>query len=105
MKINTKNTSTEPRIELIPLIDVIFCILTFFMLAGLQAGTQQAINVDIPSATTGAPPPRELLMVSVNETGQIFIEQQPILAEQLIGSIDLYRQTRPNSSIVLYALF
>ena len=103
MKINTKNTSTEPRIELIPLIDVIFCILTFFMLAGLQAGTQQAINVDIPSATTGAPPPRELLMVSVNETGQIFIEQQPILAEQLIGSIDLYRQTRPNSSIVLYA--
>jgi biopolymer transport protein ExbD len=104
MKINTQTTSNEPHIELVPLIDVIFCILTFFLLAGLQMGRQQAISVDIPNATTGAPAARELLMVSLNDAGQIFVEQQPMLIPgQLVEAVKMYRQARPNSSIVLYA--
>ncbi len=104
MKIDTGNTTEEPRIELVPLIDVIFCILTFFLLAGLQAGRQQAINVDIPNATSGTPAARELLMVSLNDAGQVFLEQQPILAQgQLVEAVKVYRQARPNSAIVLYA--
>jgi biopolymer transport protein ExbD len=105
MKINLDTGATaEPRIELIPLIDIIFCILTFFLLAGLQVARQQAISVDIPKATTGVPQARELLMVSLNDAGQIFLEQQPILLpEQLVESVKQYRQRSPNAAIVLYA--
>jgi biopolymer transport protein ExbD len=104
MKINSSNNTEDPRIELIPLIDVIFCILTFFLLAGLQVSKQQAISVDIPSATSGTPAGRELLMVSLNDAGQLFLEQQPMLVPgQLIEAVKQYRQARPNSSIVLYA--
>jgi biopolymer transport protein ExbD len=104
MKINSEYTNQEPRIELVPLIDVIFCILTFFLLAGLQVARQQAISVDIPKASTGAPAARELLMVSLNDAGQLFLEQQPMLVPgQLIEAVKQYRQARPNSSIVLYA--
>ncbi len=104
MKINPGNINEEPRIELVPLIDVIFCILTFFLLAGLQVARQQAIDVDIPKATSGAPAARELLMVSLNDAGQLFLEQQPMLVPgQLIEAVKQYRQARPNSSIVLYA--
>lgn len=103
MKINS-GINEEPRIELVPLIDIIFCILTFFLLAGLQVARQQAISVDIPKAATGAPAARELLMVSLNDAGQLFLEQQPMLVPgQLIESVKQYRQARPNSSIVLYA--
>jgi biopolymer transport protein ExbD len=104
MKINNNDASGEPRIELVPLIDVIFCVLTFFLLAGLQVARQQAINIDIPSAKTATPQERELLMVSLNDQGQIFIEQQPVpSAEQLIITIKQFQQVKPNSSIVLYA--
>jgi biopolymer transport protein ExbD len=103
MKINSDNTD-DPRIELVPLIDVIFCILTFFLLAGLQVTKQQAISVDIPAATSGTPAARELLMVTLNDTGQLFVEQQPMLIPgQLVEAVKQYRQARPNSSIVLYA--
>ena len=102
MKINSDPTE-DPRIELIPLIDVIFCILTFFLLAGLQVARQQAISVDIPKATSGTPAARELLMVSLNDVGQLFLEQQPMVPGQLIEAVKQYRQARPNSSIVLYA--
>jgi biopolymer transport protein ExbD len=104
MKINSSNPNADPRIELVPLIDVIFCILTFFLLAGLQVARQQAISVDIPKASSGAPAARELIMVSLNDAGQLFLEQQPMLVPgQLLESIKQYRQARPNSSIVLYA--
>ncbi len=104
MKIDTGNSNQEPRIELVPLIDVIFCILTFFLLAGLQVARQQAISVDIPKASSGAPAARELLMVTLNDTGQLFLEQQPMLIPgQLVEAVKQYRQARPNSSIVLYA--
>lgn len=104
MKINSGDTDQEPRIELVPLIDVIFCILTFFLLAGLQVARQQAISVDIPKASSGAPAARELLMVTLNDKGQLFLEQQPMLVPgQLIEAVKQYRQARPNSSIVLYA--
>ena len=103
MKINSEPTA-DPRIELVPLIDVIFCILTFFLLAGLQVARQQAISVDIPKASSGTPAARELLMVSLNDAGQLFLEQQPMLVPgQLIEAVKQYRQARPNSSIVLYA--
>ena len=104
MKINSANPNQDPRIELVPLIDVIFCILTFFLLAGLQVARQQAISVDIPKASSGAPAARELLMVTLNDTGQLFLEQQPMLIPgQLVEAVKQYRQARPNSSIVLYA--
>ena len=104
MKINSGNTNEDPRIELVPLIDVIFCILTFFLLAGLQVARQQAISVDIPQAASGTPAARELLMVSLNDAGQLFLEQQPMLVPgQLVAAVKQYRQARPNSSIVLYA--
>ena len=104
MKINSGDTNQEPRIELVPLIDVIFCILTFFLLAGLQVARQQAISVDIPKASSGTPAARELLMVTLNDKGQLFLEQQPMLVPgQLIAAVRQYRQARPNSSIVLYA--
>ena len=104
MKINSDRSNNEPHIELVPLIDVIFCILTFFLLAGLQVARQQAINVDIPSAATATPTARELLMVSLNDAGQIFLEQQPMLVPaQLLDAVKQYRQARPNSAIVLYA--
>lgn len=104
MKIDSGNTDQEPRIELVPLIDVIFCILTFFLLTGLQVSKQQAINVDIPKATSGAPAAREILMVILNDAGQLFLEQQPMLVPgQLIEAVKQYRIARPNSTIVLYA--
>jgi biopolymer transport protein ExbD len=104
MKIDTGNTDKEPHIDLIPLIDVIFCILTFFLLAGLQVSRQQAIGVDIPKASSGTPSARELLMVTLNDAGQIFLEQQPMVAPgQLVEAVKQYRLVKPNSSIVLYA--
>jgi len=94
----------EVRVELIPLIDVIFCILIFFILAAVSFSRQQAISVDLPKAGTGTAQGRELLVVSLNELGQVYVEQQPVATKkEFLQRLQTYRQQNPNGVMALYA--
>ncbi len=103
MKIRTDSTTDEARIELIPLIDVVFCILTFFILASLQLTRQQAINVDLPKASTGETQMQKMLIVGIDTAGRTYIEQQLVNQDQLDRSLLRFRRWNPNGLIVLYA--
>jgi biopolymer transport protein ExbD len=104
MKINSLETeSDDVRIEIIPLIDVIFCILTFFILASLTLTRQQAINLDLPKASTGVAQNRDLKIVSIAPNGQLFIDKQPTDPTQLVAALQTYVKTQPNGLIVLNA--
>jgi len=104
MKINVESSPDDVRIELVPLIDVIFCILTFFILAAVGITRQQAISVDLPKASTGTPQMREILMVSLDDFGQVYVEQQKMDSkDQLFQSLNNYRATNPSGMMVLYA--
>lgn len=103
MKIKTDTAVDDARIELIPLIDVVFCILTFFILAALQLTRQQAINVDLPKASTGETQMQKMLVVGIDTAGQTFIEQQPVNPDQLDRALLRFRRWNPNGLIVLYA--
>jgi biopolymer transport protein ExbD len=104
MKIQAYSSdASDVRIELIPLIDVIFCILTFFILAAVTLTRQTAINVDLPGASTGATQMREMLIVSINPIGQIYIEQQEVSRQGLYQQLQAYLEARPEGLVVLYA--
>jgi len=62
------------------LIDVIFCILTFFILGAVGLSRQQAISLDLPKASTATTPMREMLVVSLDDFGQLYVEKQMGLA-------------------------
>ena len=104
MKINLHSPIEEVQIQLIPLIDVIFCILTFFLLAALQFTRQQAISVDLPKANTSTTPQtQQRLIVTIDPVGQIYVEQQPINLDQLPGTLQSYFQANPKALMVLNA--
>ncbi len=102
MKINLDTPGEEVRIELVPLIDVIFCILTFFLIAALQLTRQQAITVDLPKARTGQGQAREMLIVSLFN-GQTYIEKQLVSRDRLFEEVKQYHQKNPAGVTVLYA--
>jgi biopolymer transport protein ExbD len=114
MKINLDPAKEEARIEIIPLIDVIFCILTFFLLAALQLTRQQSISVDLPQAGTGEPQMRDMLVVSLDEFNQVYIEQKVMGSleelvkptakkQQFEAVLKNYKSTNPNGLMVVYA--
>jgi biopolymer transport protein ExbD len=103
MKINLDSSEPDVRIEIVPLIDVIFCILTFFILAAVTLTRQTAINVDLPRASTGTTQMRKLLIVTVDPIGQTYVEKQPVSRDQLYQALTSFRQASPDGTMVLYA--
>jgi biopolymer transport protein ExbD len=103
MKIHLDAPAEEVQIQLIPLIDVIFCILTFFILAAVQLTRPQSINVDLPTAKTGVSQMRETLVVTLSPSGQIYIDKEQIGLNQLYLLLDEYHRNNPNGLLVLNA--
>jgi biopolymer transport protein ExbD len=109
MKLDLDNPMEEVRIEVIPLIDVIFCILTFFILAAVGLTRQQAISLDLPKASTGSPVSsaaaagRNRLYVSVDAAGQVYVDQSPVPKSILYDVARQHQQIAPDGLIVLYA--
>ncbi|MCG8367239.1 MAG: biopolymer transporter ExbD [Pseudanabaenales cyanobacterium] len=110
MKLEIDSPAEEVRIEIIPLIDVIFCILTFFILAAVGLTRQQAINLDLPAADTGSPLPTEgssqvnsRLYVSIDAIGQVYIDRQPVSLDLLYDVLLQHQRLSPSGLIVLYA--
>ena len=93
----------EVRIEILPMIDVIFCILTFFILGAVGLSRQQAMSLDLPKASTGTPQMREMLVVSLDDFGQVYVEKQLVTRNQLFDAIKNYHQLNPNGLMVLHA--
>lgn len=103
MKFDVDNTEPDVRIDLVPLIDVIFCILTFFILAAVTLTRQAAINVDLPSAKTGTTQMRQILVVSIDPIGQTYVEKDPVTQAQLTDALVKFRKESPDGLMVLYA--
>jgi biopolymer transport protein ExbD len=103
MKIDLESTQPDVRIEIVPLIDVIFCILTFFILAAVTLTRQAAINVDLPRASSGTSQMRQILIVSVDPIGQTYVEKLPVARNQLYQAIVNFRKQNPEGMMVLYA--
>ncbi|MFM2430767.1 MAG: hypothetical protein RLZZ511_1980 [Cyanobacteriota bacterium] len=103
MKINLDTAADDAQIQIVPMIDVIFCILTFFILAALQLTRQQGMNIDLPTAKSGVVQQRQLLVVSIDQTGQTFIDQNVVDRSQLYTLLKQYHEKNPNGVLVLNA--
>ncbi|BAB72602.1 ExbD/TolR family protein [Anabaena sp. FACHB-709] len=107
MKVNLHTPVEDVQIQIIPLIDVVFCILTFFLLAALQFTRQQAINVDLPKASTstaaGINSTGGSQIVSVDAVGNTYIEKELVRRDELAQRLRQYVQANPSGVLVLNA--
>ena len=109
MKVKLDTPSEDVQIQIIPLIDVVFCILTFFLLAALQFTRQQAINVDLPKASTGensaanSQIKSKILPVTIDAIGLTYIEKEPVKSEELEARLKQCIQQNPDGILVLNA--
>lgn len=93
----------EIRIEIIPLIDVIFCILTFFILAAVGLSRHQAITTDLPRASTAQGQMREMLLISLDDLGRYYLEQELVSKNKLYREVEKYHKVNPQGLTIVYA--
>lgn len=88
MIIPSPRATRRARIEIIPLIDIIFFLLATFVMVSLSMIKNQGISVNLPVATTSAPQERrDYTAITVSETGEYFFNKESVTMEQLVGRL------------------
>jgi biopolymer transport protein ExbD len=84
----------EARIEIVPLIDIMFFLLAAFMLVSLSMVNMKSVKVNLPTATVAtAETQRDFLNISVDKSGLIFLDKKLVAQNELAAALSAVHQT------------
>jgi biopolymer transport protein ExbD len=84
MKIGSPTPHRKARIEIVPLIDIMFFLLAAFMMASLTMIKMQSIKMNLPTATQATRDFKpEIINISVDKIGDVYVEKKPVSAVEL----------------------
>jgi biopolymer transport protein ExbD len=91
------------RIEIIPMIDVVFFLLVFFMMASLSMTVYRGLPVNLPRAATGTTPPAETAAITVAQDGQAYLDREPVTRAALGERLRRLVGANPSVAIIITA--
>lgn len=101
--IPSPRSKRRPRIEIIPLIDIIFFLLATFVMVSLSMVRNRAIHLDLPSAATGTPEaPGEFATISIDAAGGLFYDKQPVNTAQLASDLKALLAGNPEPRVFIH---
>jgi len=103
VKLNSQHDAeAEARIEIIPLIDIMFFLLAAFMLVSLSQVHVRSLKVNLPTAVTaGSETPREWVAITVDRHGMISCDRLPMGHHELLAHLKALRQTNAQLRVLI----
>jgi len=90
----------KARIEIIPLIDIMFFLLASFMMVSLSQVHMKGIKVNLPTASSGqTQTKREYISVSVDKDGHYFFDKDEVKDEELISLLRKVHDSAPEAKV------
>ena len=94
------------RIEIIPLIDIIFFLLATFIMVSLSMSKNQGVQVALPGATTAQSLGEQseldkAVTISVNDKGEIFFNKDKISLAQLPMKLQTYKVVAKDPKVII----
>lgn len=88
MKIRSPIQRKKARLEIIPLIDIMFFLLACFMLVSLSMIHMRGVKINLPTAVSGTPDQKaDFTTVSIDALGNIYLEKEKVTPEQLYEKV------------------
>lgn len=91
----------KPRLEIIPMIDIIFFMLVFFMLFSTLKTAQTGVEVELPKAVNLGKTEQNTIVVSITKEERIFWGKEPVSIEELERKVQLELRQDPASRFVV----
>jgi biopolymer transport protein ExbD len=92
-----------PSINILPMIDVIFAILVFFIVSSLYLTRSEGLPVNLPRASTAEVQKIKQITVSLDSKGKLTIDSQPAQLNQLKTRIQELIKTESTATVVINA--
>jgi len=93
----------RPRVEMVPLIDMFFIILVFFIFGVFPMTMQQGIMVELPAAATSRATREDAITVSVDADDAVFVNHQPVTVTALASRLDAVRPETEKPLVIINA--
>lgn len=102
--------SQIPEVNLVPMMDVLMTVLTFFIIISMSLTGQQLLNVRLPQSVEGDGAVEETqiaqvdaLVVGLDRDGRMILDNEPVTFNQLSPQVRSYFAQNPNGKLVLKA--
>lgn len=103
MKLPRSRSSRRGRIEIIPMIDVMFFLLATFMLASLSLQNLHSLAVNLPEGRAATSKPKAPITLTVTHSDKIFLDKHPVTLANLAASLKPLLLNGGSSSIIVAA--
>jgi biopolymer transport protein ExbD len=91
------------RIEMVPIIDIVFLLLVFFIYAMLSMAVHRALPVRLPTSTTAKVNKELILSVTVKADGRVFVNKKEVSDESLVDTLRRKSAGKTEAGVLLFA--
>ncbi len=93
-----------PQINIVPMIDVVFAILTFLIVSSLSLSKSEGLPVNLPKASTSQVQDSPAkITVTIDAQGKLMVDKKLVNLEQIESTVRQVMGSNPSSLIVLNA--
>lgn len=103
MKLRNYRETKQPDLNILPMIDIMFFLLVFFMLSTMYMVEQKTIPVNLPQATSAAIDNKTNFTVTLKDDGSIYLEDQQTDIQTLLMQATKEQKNNPSFAIIIRA--
>ena len=103
MKVKLPTSHKKSRIEMVPLIDMVFLLMVVFIYTMLSMAVHRGLNLNLPRSESAEIEKQVILSVSIDEKGIIYIDKQRVELNNLTETLSNMTRDKRNPGVLLFA--
>ncbi len=96
-------SNRKARIEMLPLIDIVFLLLVVFIYAMLSMAVHRGLPVVLPTSTSVSIDKELLLSVTVKADGRVYVDKDPVGLDGLTAALTRHVKQGKDPGVLLFA--
>ena len=102
MKITRARINHKPRIEIIPMVDIMFFLLATLLITTASLEKHQSLPINLTSGSAQNIATHDVLNVIIDAKNQVFINQKPIKINNIQETLKSIANSQ-NTSVIIFA--
>ena len=103
MQLRSLRTTNKPKLMIIPMIDIIFFLLVFFMMSMLSMVVQKSMPVNLPASQTAKVDIQKKVPITVTADGSVYVNDTKTNVDGMIKYLQIEQAKGTEMTVVLRA--
>ena len=100
---NELDQDNDLTINILPMIDVLFAVLLFFVLSSLILTRNRTVTIERPKSSMSVAMDKEAIIVSLNQKGELFINSKKTQESSLINDLKSLKDENQTKQLLIDA--